>query len=744
MPKSSARIDSVLVKQSEPKDKHGHTRAGDTHWPPVSLPPPSNIVVTLDVEVRCAPSDVSTSFQLSVELGDAVNNTSTSCSAAADEALMHVAVELRVDVGQGGLALWYPNNYGAQSLHNLTLRLCSLSSPLDCAQPWRKALGLRIASLIQDPLPFTKSINDTLGPSRTFFFRINGQPIWGKGANDVPSDQFESRVTPALLWNYLNSAKDAHMTMLRVWGGGLFERDEFYEYCDKLGILIYHDQMFSDQIYPWHDPYLATVEAETRYQVRRLSRHASLVLWSLTNELLPGAVTNLGNYQQYADYKRKEQWAPSGGSIVAGAFVYIMGAQKLFFSTVAKVIAETDDSRVLVPTSPSNGWLNEAMLIPDMCVHQPSAGFAAPICNPSNPARGDGHFYTSDPSVAYNASEMLPPIKFCSENGAESWASITALKTVTTAADRWIGSPQMQFRERAGSWGPAQIDWVRYHFGQAPIDLANHTEPNATAFENFLVLSQLATGLGLAAMAQQFRLQKSSVELGATMGHLIWQLQDNWPGQSFGLLNYGGEWKQQLHFVRRAFAPLLVTAAGQTVSGGSTIHLISDLPSALESCNVECSLWAFDAAASAPVKHWNMTIPHIDAGGVAKAMTISSPGSHAFLRLKASCSGIPQVQNDHFFAGTNFSLVRQVLGPPSIIASNWGSEDSDCTLTLEATVTALFVVPSSKLEGRFSDSSFSLVHGEQRSLSFKTATGEKCDLEQLRSTFTVDSLYSLL
>jgi len=76
-----------------------------------------------------------------------------------------------------------------------------------------------------------------------------------------------------------------------LWGGGLFERDEFYEYCDQLGIMVYHDFMFSDQIYPWHQPFLDSVAAETRYQVRRLSRHPSLVLWSGTNELLPGAVT---------------------------------------------------------------------------------------------------------------------------------------------------------------------------------------------------------------------------------------------------------------------------------------------------------------------------------------------------------------------------------------------------------------------------------------------------------------------
>ena len=93
--------------------------------------------------------------------------------------------------------------------------------------------------LAQEPLPWSQAVNSSLGPSRAFYFRVNGLPVYAKGANNIPSDQFESRVTPELLWDYLSSAKDAHFNMLRVWGGGLCERDEFFEYCDQLGIMIY-------------------------------------------------------------------------------------------------------------------------------------------------------------------------------------------------------------------------------------------------------------------------------------------------------------------------------------------------------------------------------------------------------------------------------------------------------------------------------------------------------------------------
>lgn len=800
---SGASIDSVLVQQ---QPAAAAAAQWPSVWPPVPRPPPSAITVTLGVEVRCAPSSVTTTMHVAATVagvpatsmdGSQISAFCT-CPVSEVESIrsvipleLHLAVgsssssSSAVDDNVSSLALWYPNGYGAQPLHNITVTLCSSSSSSssgargnngECATPWTAAVGLRASTLEQEPLPYANpAVNDTLGPTRSFYFRINGMPIWGKGANDIPSDQFESRVTPARLRSYLTSARDAHMTMLRIWGGGLFERSEFYEMCDELGLLVYHDMMWSDQIYPWDKPFLATVAEETRYQVRRLSRHSSLVLWSLTNELLPGAVTNLGNTMRYPDYKCDEdgndaacQWAPSGGgNEIAGSFIYIMGAQALFFDTVGKTIVATDSSRALRPTSPSNGWLSEEMLIPDMCIHQASTvdpTVDSEICDSSNPARGDAHFYTSDPSVCFNASAMLPPIKFCSENGAESWPSLTPIAAVTEVGDRWIGSEQMQFRERAGSWGGAQVAWVEYHFGHAPVAAANQSSSSGgESFETFLMLSQIACGLGLSAMAQQFRVQKKSVASGATMGHLIWQLQDNWPGQSFGLVNYGGEWKEQLHFVRRSFSPLLVTAAGNAANGagGTAIHLISDLPTTLNGCMVHASLWSLDGAATAPLKSWKANVATVGAGGVVQALVLpegaaetAAPGL-SFLRLNATCNapggGATRSSGGaHFVMSTNFSLARPRMGNPAITASAWGNdgESGDCTLTLHAAAPALFVMPrSTKLNGRFSDSSFSMVPGEAKELSFKTISGGvavACDINVLRNNFATLSLYDLL
>ena len=228
-------IDSVLVQQHD----GGPTRStgGQTNttvWPPMPHPAPTYINLSLSVQVRCAAAAEESTMLLQSVIqvagvptrgrGEVVH-----CPAGSGGTLVTAALALTVDVGTTK-ALWYPNGYGDQPLHNLTVTLCTTASGGGaCAVPWSKAIGLRLVELVQDTLPWTHAINSSLGPARSFYFRVNGLPVYAKGANNIPSDQFESRVTPDRLWDYLSSAKAAHFTMLRVWGGGLFERDEFFE-----------------------------------------------------------------------------------------------------------------------------------------------------------------------------------------------------------------------------------------------------------------------------------------------------------------------------------------------------------------------------------------------------------------------------------------------------------------------------------------------------------------------------------
>lgn len=265
------------------------------------------------------------------------------------------------------------------------------------------------------------------------------------------------------------------------------------------------------------------------------------------------------------------------------------------------------------------------------------------------------------------------------------------------------------------------------------------------------VCAQLATGLGLRGMAEQFRLQKSSPRLGATMGHLIWQLQDNWPGQSFGLLNYGGEWKQQMHFVRRSFAPLLVTAAGPR--GGSTIsvHLVSDIPRQLRNCSVQASLWTFGATTARPAQTWAAHVREVLPGGVELALRVPSAvvvPSRTFLRMSVTCGGGVTTQNDHFVG--NFSSSRRLLHTdPRCAAAGWRVTGRSCAFTVTCQAVVPFVVLDSAGmlgPGHFSDGAFAVVPGETKEIVYTPAgRGKACDLVRLKRVgVRIESLYSLL
>eukprot|EP01047_Picozoa_sp_COSAG01_P001850 COSAG01_NODE_45_length_32100_cov_28.037218_27_plen_1119_part_00 len=267
---NAGSIRSVTVQQldaSTPPPAAAGSEGSTTVWPPLPLPAPSAIQLTLDVEIQVRFKSVEQNpdqMIVSATLPNGGLKVTRRVNCATNRATSSTIVRLTLTVpvaattrtGSTGrnssaaataapLGLWFPNGYGSQPLWNLTVTLCADSSGQQCAAPWTTKLGLRIATLVQEPLPFTPRVNISLGPSRSFYFRVNGLPVFGKGANSIPNDQFESRVTPALLWDYLSSAQAAHMTMLRLWGGGLYERDEFYEYCDRLGIMVYHGEIMS-------------------------------------------------------------------------------------------------------------------------------------------------------------------------------------------------------------------------------------------------------------------------------------------------------------------------------------------------------------------------------------------------------------------------------------------------------------------------------------------------------------------
>ncbi len=179
-----------------------------------------------------------------------------------------VRVNLQIPINESlVIHSWYPNGIGSQMLYKLKVSL------ITSQESYSKTLkiGFRTIELIQD----------TIKPNGlTFYFKVNGIPFFAKGSNWIPAHVFPELLTKDYIRNLLQSTKDANMNMLRVWGGGVYETNDFYEIADELGIMIWHDFMFACALYPTNDEFLASVETEVLQQVRRLQHHPSIALWA--------------------------------------------------------------------------------------------------------------------------------------------------------------------------------------------------------------------------------------------------------------------------------------------------------------------------------------------------------------------------------------------------------------------------------------------------------------------------------
>ncbi len=379
--------------------------------------------------------------------------------------------------------LWWPAGWGEQHLYDLDVTVGG--------QTLTRRIGLRTIELVDEP--------DAAG--RRFAFRVNGQEIFCRGANWIPADALPGRITKEKTAALLQSAVDANMNMLRVWGGGIYEPDWFYDLCDAMGLMVWQDFMFSCNLYPAGDAYLAEVAAEVREQAARLQHHACVALWCGDNELI-GALTWFE--ESRADRDR-----------------YLVAYDRLN-RTIETALKETDPGANWWPSSPSSGILNFGD-----AWHDDSSG--------------DMHFW----SVWHEGRDFehyrdVKP-RFCSEFGFQSYASMNVIGTYATQEDMNIASEVMESHQK-NAGGNARIAETMFRYFRFPKD-----------FGNFVYLSQVQQGLAIRTAVEYWRSLKPHC-----MGTLYWQLNDTWPVASWSSLDYGGGWKALHHMAVRFFRPVAV------------------------------------------------------------------------------------------------------------------------------------------------------------------------------------------
>ena len=441
-----------------------------------------------------------------------------------------VCVPVRVSAPK----LWWPNGHGDQFLYDVDITLIVDGGRQSIE---RRRIGLRTIRVLTD--------EDEIG--QQFTVEVNGTPLFMKGANYIPSDSFPERMTLERYRDLFASIKDANMNMVRVWGGGIYEDDAFYDLADENGILIWQDFMFACTLYPATEEMLRNIEAEVRDNVRRLRSHACIALWCGNNEIEMGI--------KAWDWPKK--FGYDGETTAALNDDY----DELFRRRLPAWLAEEDASRFYLSSSPSGSWEDEI-----------------------DDNRGDSHYWGvwhgGEPFSEYE--RRIP--RFMSEFGFQSLPDIASVEMFTEPSDRNLSSDVMKVHQK-------------HSRGYSLITQYMETEYTAPeSFASFLYLSQVQQAEGLKKAFAAHRLARPHC-----MGTLFWQLNDCWPVASWSAIDYYGRKKALYYEARRCFSPVAVFA--REVDGRVSVDGVNDTD-AVVSGGVALSLMQLDGEVL-----WSKTVP---------------------------------------------------------------------------------------------------------------------------------------
>ncbi len=443
-------------------------------------------VAHISIEAEVVAND-DTTATFSVDYGNSGKRSTASRSVSLTKGVNHVA--LPIDINQP--ERWYPVGYGSQPIYKFNAKL-AINKKVE-GELQAKA-GLRAIVLRREL--------DQWG--RSFEINVNGIPIFGKGADVIPFDSFPSRVTTAQYRSVMESAREANMNMIRHWGGGYYETEEFYDICDELGIMIWQDFMFGNDWQPGTYAFKQEVEREAEFQVKRLRNHPSIVLWSGNNET-EAAVAWKGRPDLPADI-RYRMWQD-----------YLTVFSGVLDRTVNRLNPETP----YWPSSPSADY------------EEISDTFQS----------GDMHDWSVwHGRVPFTEYEKHFP-RFMTEFGFQSFPEMRTIDTFTQPEDRTsIFTPVMLSHQKNDAGNSIIRDYMTRYYG-TPKD-----------FSNFLYASQVLQAEAMKIGAEHLRRTRPRA-----MGSIYWQLNDCWPVASWASLDYYGRWKALQYYAKRFYSPLLVS-----------------------------------------------------------------------------------------------------------------------------------------------------------------------------------------
>lgn len=383
--------------------------------------------------------------------------------------------------------IWWPKGYGKQPLYTVRAELCDQSG--EVLDVWEKRIGLRRITVNTD--------KDQWG--NCFAHEVNGVKIFAMGADYIPEDNLFSRITEERTRKLLSDAAEANHNCIRVWGGGYYPEDYFFDACDELGLLVWVDFMFACASYELDEEFEANIREEVACNVRRIRHHACLGLWCGNNEMetqtLDGA------------------WKPS----IKQKCDYI----KIFEYIIPQVLKEEDPVTFYWPSSPSSGGNYD---------------------NPWDENRGDTHYWDvwhgNKPFTEYRKFRF----RYLSEFGFQSFPCLKTVKTFAEEEDFNIFSRVMEMHQRNVAANGKILNYLS----------ATYRYPES--FENLLYASQLLQADAIRYGVEHFRRWR-----GRCMGTVVWQLNDIWPVASWASIDYYGRWKALHYAEKKMFAPVMIS-----------------------------------------------------------------------------------------------------------------------------------------------------------------------------------------
>lgn len=405
---------------------------------------------------------------------------------------------------------WWCNGYGDQYLYSIRIDITHTQTGEKISK--KKSLGLRTIELIQEP--------DSLGKS--FYFKLNGQAVFMKGANYIPPDNFLPRQSPANYYKLVQHAVDANMNMLRVWGGGVYADNAFYEACDKKGILVWQDFMFANAMYPGDETFLQNIKKEAEQQITRLRDYTCIALWCGNNEISE-AWHNWGWQKQY-------NYSKSDSTLIWYNYL------QLFENLLPQQVNKLDSSRAYWPSSPQHGWGRKKSM-----------------------EEGDSHYWGvwwgKQPFSIYEKKVG----RFMSEYGFQGMPSAHIFKKIKGEEELTLQSP------------------VVLHHQKHPIGFETINQYMETLFkqpkrfEHYRYLSQLVQAEGMRISIEAHRRNQP-----ACMGSLYWQLNDCWPVTSWSSIDAIGIPKAANYAIQKAFGKAITSIAHDENS--YSVYVIADQP----------------------------------------------------------------------------------------------------------------------------------------------------------------------